>query len=176
MEQKGLIHVYTGDGKGKTTSALGLAMRARGHGLKVCYIYFHKDPKRWGYGEHKILKKIGVDTFCFAQGHPHFCKKTQRDKIRKECLRGLKFIESLYRKKRYDMLILDEINISLRDGFLKKGEILNMMGSKPRGLELVLTGRGAAKEVIKNADLVSRMEKIKHPYDSGVERRIGIEY
>jgi cob(I)alamin adenosyltransferase len=88
----------------------------------------------------------------------------------------LKFIESLYRKKRYDMLILDEINISLRDGFLKKGEILNMMGSKPRGLELVLTGRGAAKEVIKNADLVSRMEKIKHPYDSGVERRIGIEY
>lgn len=176
MIQKGLIHIYTGDGKGKTTAALGLAIRARGHGLKVAYIYFHKDPKRWGYGEHKILEKIGVDTFGFAKRHPHFYKKLNPDKIRKECLKGLKFIKSLYDMKKYNMIILDEINISLRDGFLKKEELLNIMKTKPQSLELVLTGRGAKKEMIGCADLVSKIEKIKHPHDRGIRRRIGIEY
>lgn len=176
MTHKGLIHIYTGDGKGKTTAALGLAIRARGHGLKVAYIYFHKDPKRWDYGEHKILRKIGVDTFGFAKRHPHFYRKLNPDKIRKECLKGLKFIESLYNTKKYNMIILDEINISLRDGFLKKEELLNIMKTKPRGLELVLTGRGAKEEVIRYADLVSKIEKIKHPHDLGIQRRIGIEY
>lgn len=176
MKQKGLIQVYTGNGKGKTTAALGLAVRARGHGLKVAFIHFHKDPKRWGYGEHGILKKIGVDTFGFADKHPHFYKKLNPCEIRKECLKGLKFIESIYNKKKYNMIIIDEINISLRDGFLKKEELLKIMKTKPQNVELILTGRGATKEVIKNADLVSRIEKVKHPYDSGIRRRIGIEY
>jgi len=176
MVKRGLIQVYTGDGKGKTTAALGLAIRARGHGFRVAYIYFHKDPKRWGYGEHKILKRIGVDIFGFAGRHPRFDKKLDLNKVRKECLDGLKFIESLYSKNKYDIIILDEINISARDGFLKKEELLNILNSKPRGLELVLTGRGAKKEVIERADLVSKIEKIKHPYDSGMRRRIGMEY
>lgn len=176
MTQKGLIHIYTGNGKGKTTAALGLAVRARGHGLKVAYVYFHKDSRRWGYGEHKILKKIGVDVFGFAKKHPHFYKKLDPFEVRRECLRGLKFIGSLYAKKKYDMIVLDEINISLRDGFLKDEEVLNMMGRKPGSLELILTGRGAKKEVIRCADLVSEIEKVKHPYDSGVRKRIGIEY
>jgi cob(I)alamin adenosyltransferase len=176
MAKRGLIHVYTGDGKGKTTAALGLAIRARGHGLRVAYIYFHKDPGRWGYGEHRILKRIGVDAFGFATRHPDFCSKLNPEKIRRECLRGLRFIGSLYEKNKYDMIILDEINISLRDGFLKEEELLNIMKTKPRELELVLTGRGAKEEVIECADLVSEIEKIKHPYDSGVRRRPGIEY
>ena len=176
MKQKGLIHIYTGNGKGKTTAALGLALRARGHNLKVAYVYFHKDPKRWGCGEHKILKKIGVDVFGYACGHPRFNKKMNIAKVRKECLEGLKFIESIYEKNKYDMLILDEINISLRDGFLKKRELLNIIKTKPRSLELVLTGRGAIKDTVKKADLVSRIEKVKHPYDSGIRGRIGIEY
>lgn len=176
MTRKGLTHIYTGDGKGKTTAALGLAVRARGHDLRVAYIYFHKDPGKWGYGEHKVLKDIGVDIYGFAKKHPHFCKKPDKDKIRKECLKGLEFIKSVYRKKKYDMLILDEINISLRDGFLRRGELLNIIKTKPRGLELVLTGRGAAKDIIKNADLVSRIEKVKHPYDSGIQGRAGIEF
>jgi cob(I)alamin adenosyltransferase len=176
MVKRGLIQVYTGDGKGKTTAALGLAIRAKGHGLKVAYIYFHKDPKRWGYGEHRILKKIGVDTFGFANRHPHFYKKLNPGKIRKECLKGLKFVESIYKKKKYNIIILDEINISLRDGFLKKEELLHIMKTKPQSLELVLTGRGAIEEVIQKADLVSKVEKVKHPYDSGMRRRIGIEY
>jgi len=176
MTHRGLIHIYTGNGKGKTTAAIGLAVRARGHGLKVAYIHFHKDPERWGYGEHRILKKIGVDTFGFANKHPHFYKKLNLCEIRKECLKGLKFIKSIYSKKKYNIIILDEINISLREGFLKKDELLNIMKTKPQNVELILTGRGATGEVIKNADLVSKIEKVKHPYDSGIQRRIGIEY
>ncbi len=176
MMKKGLIHIYTGNGKGKTTAAIGLAIRAVGHGFKVAYIYFHKDPKRWGYGEHKILKEIGVDIFGFARKHPHFYKKLNPGNVRKECLKGLKVIMSLYAKKKYNMIILDEIIISVRDGFLKKEEVLNMMKTKPYALELVLTGRGAKGGVIRYADLVSKIDKIKHPYDSGVQKRIGIEY
>lgn len=176
MNKKGLIQVYTGDGKGKTTAAVGQAVRARGHNLKVCYIYFHKDPRKWEYGEHKILKKIGVDVVGFAGRHPHFCKNVKANEVCKECLNGLEFVKMTYQKKRYDMLILDEINISVRDGFLSEKEVMDIVCAKPEKLELILTGRGAAKKIIKKADLVSKIEKVKHPYDLGIRRRIGIEY
>jgi cob(I)alamin adenosyltransferase len=176
MTRKGLIHIYTGNGKGKTTAAIGLAIRAVGHGFKVAYVYFHKDPNRWGYGEHKILRKIGVDVSGFARQHPHFYKKLNPNMVRKECLKGLRYIEALYDSNKYDVIILDEIIISLRDGFLDKGEVMKIMKTKPKGLELVLTGRSAKGEVVRCADLVSKTEKIKHPYDSGVQKRIGIEY
>lgn len=176
MKEKGLVQVYTGDGKGKTTAAIGLAARARGHNLKVCYIYFHKDPVKWNSGEHKILKKIGVDMFGFACEYPRFCKDVKKESIVRECSRAIKFIKKLYKEKRYDMLILDEINISVRDGYLSEEDVLGIIRGKPEELELVLTGRGATKKVIGRADLVSRIEKVKHPYDSGVRRKIGIEY
>lgn len=176
MERKGLIQVYTGEGKGKTTAAVGLAIRARGHNLKVCFIYFHKDPQKWGYGEHRILKKVGVDIFGFAKRHSRFDKKVARDKIRNNCLRGLEFIRTLYQKSKYDILILDEINISLRDGLIKERELLEILKIKPKKLELVLTGRGVTKRIIQKADLVSYIKKIKHPYDLGQKSRKGIEY
>ncbi|MBU4310239.1 cob(I)yrinic acid a,c-diamide adenosyltransferase [bacterium] len=176
MKRKGLIQVYTGDGKGKTTVAVGLACRACGHNLKVCYVYFHKDPKIWEYGEHRTLRKLGVDTFGFAKKHPHFFKEIGPDEIRRECLEGLEFIKKVYQENKYDILILDEINISIRDGFLKEEEVLNILDSKPENLELILTGRGATEKIIEKADLVSQIKKIKHPYDFGVKRRKGIEY
>lgn len=176
MGRKGLIQVYTGEGKGKTTAAVGLAVRARAHGLKICYIYFHKDSERWDYGEHRILRKIGIDVFGFAERHPHFYKDLKVNKIRKECLKGLEFIKKIYRENQYDMLILDEINISVRDGFLNEKEVVDIMRAKPEKLELILTGRGATKKIIKEADLVSMVEKVRHPYDLGVRRRKGIEY
>ncbi|MFH1957795.1 MAG: cob(I)yrinic acid a,c-diamide adenosyltransferase [bacterium] len=176
MGRKGLIQIYTGEGKGKTTAAAGLASRARGHNLKVCFIYFHKDPGKWGYGEINTLQKIGVDVFGFAKKHPHFFKNADPDKIRKECLKGLKFIKRIFKEKKYDILILDEINISLRDGFLKEEEILDVLNSKPENLELVLTGRGATEKIIEKADMVSKIKKMKHPFDSGIQRRKGIEY
>ncbi|MBU0693907.1 MAG: cob(I)yrinic acid a,c-diamide adenosyltransferase [Candidatus Omnitrophica bacterium] len=176
MRRKGLIQIYTGDGKGKTTAAVGLAVRARGHGLRVCYVYFYKDPEKWGYSEHIVLKKVGVDVFAFAKSHPSCSKKTNLEDVRKDCLKGLDFIKKMYGQEEYDLLILDEINISVRDGFLKEEEILGILDSKPKSLELILTGRGATKKIIKKADLVSEIKKVKHPFDSGVKRRKGIEY
>jgi len=175
MKKRGLIQVYTGDGKGKTTACVGLAARARGQGMKVCYVYFHKEPARWNYGEHRMLKRIGVDVFGFAERHPHFYKDLKPGEVRRGCLKGLKFIKGAYRRK-YGMLIMDEINIALRDGFLKEKEVIGLLKTKPASLELVLSGRGATKKLIEIADLVSRIENVKHPYDSGVKRRKGIEY
>lgn len=176
MKKRGLIQVYTGDGKGKTTAAVGLACRARGHKLKVCFISFNKDPQKWKYGEHRMLKKLGVDVFGFAKKHPHFYKKIDPNKVRKECLKGIEFIKKTYQKKKYDILILDEINISLRDGFLKEEEVMEILDSKPKDLELILTGRSCSKKIIEKAHLVSEIKKIKHPYDLGTKGRIGIEY
>ena len=174
--KKGLIQIYTGDGKGKTTAVVGLAVRALAGKLKVAYIYFHKNPKRRGYGELKILKKLGVDIFSFASKHPCMDKNLDADKLRRECLQAIEFIKKIYNKKKYDLLILDEIIISVRDGFLKKSEINAILDSKPKGLELVLTGRGATKGIVEKADLVSRISKIKHPYDLKLKAREGIEY
>jgi len=173
--EKGLIEVYTGDGKGKTTAVIGLACRAIGHNLKVCFIYFHKNPERWGYGEFKILEKIGVDIFGFAKEHPHF-DKVEKEKLREECLKGIEFIKKIYKEKKYDVIICDEILISLRDGFLNEEEIIKIMEEKPKNVELVLTGRYITEKIIEKADLVSEIKKIKHPYDKGIKSREGIEF
>jgi len=173
--EKGLIEVYTGDGKGKTTAVIGLACRAIGHNLKVCYIYFHKNPERWGYGEFKILKKIGVDVFGFAKEHPHF-DKVEKEKLREECLKGIEFIKKIYEEKKYDVIICDEILISLRDGFLEEEEIIKIMEEKPENVELVLTGRYITEKIIEKEDLVSEIKKIEHPYDKGIKSRKGIEF
>ncbi len=176
MPRKGLIQIYTGEGKGKTTAAVGLACRACGHNLRVCYISFHKQPKRCKYGEHRVLEKLGAKIYGFAQKHPHFHKGVDKENIRRQCLKGLEFIKAIYQKNEYDILILDEILIALRDGFLKEEEVLEILDSKPWCLELILTGRGASEKVIEKADLVSEIKKIKHPYNSGIQGRRGIEY
>jgi len=174
--KKGLVEVYTGEGKGKTTAVIGLICRARGHNLDVCYIYFHKNPEKWGYGEFKILKKIGVDIYGFAKEHPHFDKNINKEKIRESCLKGLEFIKKIYKEKKYDIIVCDEILISLRDKFLKEEEILEIISKKPKDIELILTGRGATKKIIGKADIVSEIKKIKHPFDKKIKSRIGIEF
>lgn len=174
--KKGLVQIYTGEGKGKTTAAVGLACRARGHNFKVCYIYFHKSAGNRNYGEHKILKKMGVDVFGFARQCPRFRKNAIPAEIRGECLEGVKFIKKIYEENNYDILILDEINISCREGFLKAPEILDIIKSRPGNMELILTGRGASKKILENADLVSEIKNVKHPYKKGIKSRKGIEY
>jgi cob(I)alamin adenosyltransferase len=176
MKGKGLIQIYTGDGKGKTTAAIGLTIRAIGQGLKVCYIYFHKNPDKWGYAEYKILKKLGVDVFGFAKEHPFCDRKVKLEDIRKECLKGLEFIKEIFQKNKYDILILDEINISLRDGFLKEEEVLEILKLRPKNLEIVLTGRNAPSKIMEVGDLISEIKEIKHPYKLGIKGRKGIEY
>ena len=174
--RKGLIQIYTGDGKGKTTASVGLAVRARGHGFKVCMVRFFKDSRRFASGEDKILKKIGVKVHYFACEHPHFYKKINLDKLKQQCCEAADFIKNEFKKNKLDILILDEINICLRDKFLKEKEILSLLKKKPKRLEVVLTGRSAPKALLKRADLVSYVKNIKHPFDKGIRQRKGIEY
>ncbi len=122
------------------------------------------------------MQKLGVKTFYFAGKHPHFCTDLNFDEVRCECLRGLEFIRGLFADGTWDMLILDEINIALRDGFLAEEEILSLLELKPDKLEVILTGRGAIEGLIERADLVSEVREIKHPYDQGIIGREGIEY
>jgi len=176
MKEKGLIQVYTGDGKGKSTAAVGQAVRAAGHGFKIGFVSFFKDPEVFGYGEYESLQKLGVKTFIFARKHPHFYKELNLDEVREECLNGVELIKELFQDQSWDMLVLDEINITVRDGFLKEGEVLSLLDAKPEKLELILTGRGATEKVLEKADLVSEIKVVKHPYEQGIESREGIEY
>ena len=176
MKDKGLIQVYTGDGKGKSTAAIGQAVRARGHGLKVGFVSFFKDPQVFGYGEFASLEKLGIKTFIFAPKHPHFYHDLDLNQVRQECRHALQFVEGLFQDTSWDMLVLDEINIALRDGFLTEEEILSLLAKKPERLELVLTGRGASAKIIEKADLVSEIREVKHPHSQGIKSRQGIEY
>ncbi len=174
--KKGLIQIYTGPGKGKSTAAIGQAVRAAGHGLKVGLVTFFKDPEAFGYGEYKSLEKLGIKSFLFAKKHPHFYKELNPNDVRQECSRGLEFISKLFRDPSWDMLVLDEINIAVRDGFLHEEEVLSLLEAKPEKLELVLTGRGITEKVMEKADLVSEVREVKHPYSRGIKSRKGIEY
>jgi len=176
MKEKGLIQVYTGDGKGKSTAAIGQAVRAAGHGFKVGWVSFFKDPEAFGYGEHKSLEKLGIKTFLFARKHPHFYKELNPDDVCQECSKGLEFIKELLHDPSWDMLVLDEINIALRDGFLTEAEVLSLLEAKPEKLELVLTGRGITERIMERADLVSEVREMKHPYSRGIKARKGVEY
>ena len=176
MKKKGLTQVYTGAGKGKSTAAIGQAARAAGHGLKVGFVSFFKDPEAFGYGEYKSLEKLGIKTFLFARKHPHFYKELNPDDVCRECSKGVEFIKDLFRDPSWDMLILDEMNIAVRDGFLKEEDVLALLDAKPEKLELVLTGRGVTEKIIEKADLVSEVREVKHPYSQGTKSRKGIEY
>ncbi|MFH1797797.1 MAG: cob(I)yrinic acid a,c-diamide adenosyltransferase [Candidatus Omnitrophota bacterium] len=173
MKKTGLIQIYTGDGKGKTTAAVGLACRARGQGFRVCYISFCKTGHN---GETDILKQIGVDVFGFGKKGSCLHKNVNKDEVGKDCLKALKLVEELYKQYRYDLMILDEINVCIGKGFLKENEVLEIMRRKPEEMELVLTGRGCPKKIIEKADLASEVRKIKHPYDMGIKKREGIEF
>lgn len=174
--KKGLIHVYTGDGKGKTTSAVGQAIRALGHGLKVGMIFFHKNFEKWGYGEINILEDLGVKIKECAGEHPQFSKEVSEENLRKQCLEGLEYIREIFRARKLDLLILDEIILSVRDGFIKESELLDLLEEKPEGMELILTGREASEDLMEKADYVTENKEVKHPFNEGMEGREGIEY
>ena len=173
---RGLIHIYTGEGKGKTTAAVGLATRALGQGLSVCYASFHKRPEKYGYCEIQSLKKLGATILILAKGHPHMDTSLNVDIIKEDVIEGLKIINELIAKQTCDMLIMDEIIISVRDNYLDEAKLIDFMQKKPKDMELVLTGRGATDSMIDLSHYVTRMDKIKHPYDTGIASRKGIEY
>ena len=176
MEKRGLVHIYTGDGKGKTTSAVGLATRALGRGLKVCYVSFHKRPEKYGYSEMEILRKAGALILNRAKGHPKLDKSIDVVQNSKEVKEAIEEISELIVDQKFDLLILDEIVISVRDKYISEDRILKFIEDKPVSMELVITGRGATIDLIEVADYVSNITKIKHPFDKGILSREGIEY
>lgn len=176
MNDLGLIHVYTGDGKGKTSSAVGLATRALGSGFRVCYCSFHKRPEKYGYTEIESLGRLGADISVFAKGHPHLDRSINENEIRREVAEAITYLRNLLKEKPVDLLILDEILISVRDRYLDEAVLLDFIKNKPPHTELVLTGRGATEKVMELADYVTFCRKLKHPYDNGITSRRGIEY
>ena len=168
----GLIQIYTGDGKGKTTAALGLAMRAAGHDFKIAIIQF---MKIWNYGEIKSLRRLGIDLFRY--GTREFVDPKNPSPIDfDQARRALSKAEELMRKGDYDVLILDEINVAVDFNLIALKRVVDLLDKKPHNLELVLTGRNCPQELIERADLVAVIDEIKHPYKKGVEARKGIEF
>jgi cob(I)alamin adenosyltransferase len=173
MEQ-GMVQVYTGDGKGKTTAALGLALRASGKGLKVFMIQFLKGRH---YGELESCKRLS-DRFRIVQsGLDSFVKKGEPSREDLELAhRGLEIAREAIMSGEYDIVILDEVSVAVLLGVLTTEEVLPLIDDRPDGVEIVLTGRGAPPEFLKRADLITEMTCARHYYDRGVEMREGIEY
>jgi len=171
---KGLIQIYTGNGKGKSTAAYGLALRASGRGLKTIIIQFLKCGNC--YGEHFAFEKIeNIDIKSF--GKPEFVNFKNPSKGDIELANeALEFSEKTLNESKYDLVILDEINVALHFKLIQLERIINLLKSKPENVELILTGRSAPKEIIEIADLVSEIVEIKHPYQKGINAREGIEY
>jgi len=168
--KKGYVQVYTGNGKGKTTAAIGLSVRAAGAGLKVSFIQFVKGQYT---SEIKSFEKLGVEFY--QGGRQEFIIGSPK----KEDIEAAENTLELARKKvvsgEYDVVILDEVNVAIYLGLVKEEEILKLIKEKSPSTELVLTGRYATDNVMKVADLVTEMKEIKHYFNAGVQERIGIE-
>jgi len=172
--EKGLIQVYTGNGKGKTSAAFGLALRAVGRGLKVFIIQFIKGG--FDYGELYVVNKLPNLTLkAFGRGKFVTEKPASREDV-KLAEEAFALAEKVVKSGEYDIVILDEINVALKLELIKTQKVLKLVKNKPKHVELVLTGRYAPKEIIEAADLVTEMEEVKHPFNSGYEARKGIEY
>lgn len=180
MLEKGLVQIYTGDGKGKTTAAFGLALRAAGQGNKVLIYQFLK-PASIDTGELFSLKLGAVRIRAEALDiewdmAKSFDDKEQVAQAKTAISKALDRLAQTAEKRFYDVLILDEIVFCLSKGLARLEDIRNIIDKKDPAVEIVLTGRGATKELIAMADLVTEMKNIKHPFDKGLSARRGIEF
>ena len=171
--EQGYVQVYTGDGKGKTTAALGLAMRAVGHGLVVCMFQFIKGGGR--YGEHLAAEKLAPLLTIIQSGRPGWVNTKDITEDRRIAQEAFSRARELLTSGEFDLFICDEINGAVAFGLIDIEQVLELISSKPKKTELVLTGRNADKRLIEVADLVTEMCEIKHYYTAGVPARIGIE-
>jgi cob(I)alamin adenosyltransferase len=169
---KGYIQVYTGNGKGKTTAALGLALRAAGAGYKIFIGQFIKKKR---CSEHKMLERLQDLITVRQYGEGLILKPRAIQADMKAARVGLHEIREIILSKDYDMVILDEVNVAVHYNLISVDDLLDLMTIKPKSLELVITGRYAKEEVIQRADLVTEMKEIKHYKKKGVKARVGIE-
>lgn len=170
---KGYTQIYTGRGKGKTTAAIGLCVRAAGAGLRV---FFGQFIKMGDYSEIKMLKERFSEFVTLEQFGGHgFINGKPNDEHRRAAASGLMRIKSVMESGNYDVIILEEINVAVSMDLVKVEGILELIARKPDNVELVLTGRGADHRLIEAADLVTEMKEIKHYFKRGVKARVGIE-
>jgi len=179
MKKNGLVLVHTGEGKGKTTAAIGLAVRAWGDGFRILILQFIKGS--WKYGELAALKALAeIDgRIEIRPSGIGFTRKATAEEMtthRKKAQAALQEAASEMTSGQWDMIVLDEINYALKFGLLEEQEVLELLSQKPTDLHLVLTGRDALPAVIDRADLVTEMRLIKHPFQKGIRAQKGIEF
>lgn len=171
---RGLVQIFTGDGRGKTSAALGTVMRASGYGLKICVVFFMKGKYR--LGEYKVLSELAnVDWAVFGRDSLLGLEDIMvedRELGRKALMAARRAVES----GQYDLVVMDEINTAIAWKIVVLESVLKLIKDKPDNVELILTGRYAVPQLVAAADLVTEMVNIKHPYDKGIEARKGIDY
>ncbi len=177
METQGLILVHTGDGKGKTTAGLGLALRAWGSGLRVLILQFIKGG--WKYGELEAIERLGqldgrIEIRPLGLGLMR--SDEDREKHIRAAAKALQESERMMVSGQYDLIIFDEINYAVKFGLISLDDVLALLDKKPEKLHVLLTGRDARPELIERADLVTEMKLVKHPYQQGIKAQQGIEF
>ena len=177
MSEKGLVIVYTGNGKGKTTAALGMALRAIGYDHKVCMLQFIKGS--WHYGEMDSSKKLEPNFELIAVGKGFvgiLDDNSPREEHEKYAAEAVRICREKIFSDKYDVIILDEVNYAITLGLIDVQEIIKIIKEKPSELDLVLTGRDVKEEIVELADLVTEMKEIKHPFKSGIKAKKGIDF
>ncbi|MGB0723898.1 MAG: cob(I)yrinic acid a,c-diamide adenosyltransferase [Nitrosopumilus sp.] len=177
MSKNGLTIVYTGKGKGKTTAALGIALRATGYKKKICMIQFIKGS--WHYGEMESSKLLEPEFEMVAIGKGFvgiIDDKSPKEDHQKVAKEAIKISNEKIQSGKYDIIILDEINYAVNLNLISLEDVLELIKSKPENVDLVLTGNYAKEEVIEAADLVTEMREIKHPFQKGIKAKEGIDF
>jgi cob(I)alamin adenosyltransferase len=173
-DERGLIIVHTGKGKGKTTAAMGMAMRCVGHGMKVGIVQFVKGV--WETGERRVLAAFPELCVMQAMGEGFTWDTQDLQRDRAAARRAFDAAKAMIADSSFRMVILDEMNIVLRYGYLPLDEVLQTLREKPRDVHIVVTGRNAKEELIEIADLVTEMTLVKHPFRGGVKAQAGVEF
>ena len=177
MTKKGLVIVYTGKGKGKTTAALGMALRAIGYDYKVCMIQFIKGS--WHYGEMTSSKRLEPEFELTAVGKGFVGIMDDKSPIedhKKIADEALAIAREKISSERYEIVILDEINYAVKLGLVMLDDVINLVRQRPESVSIVLTGNHAKDQIIEMADLVTEMREVKHPFQSGVRAKKGIDF
>jgi cob(I)alamin adenosyltransferase len=177
MDKDSLVIVYTGKGKGKTTAALGMALRAVGHKQKICLIQFIKGS--WHYGELDSLERLTPELELVVTGKGFvgiIDDKSPKEEHKKVANEAIQLSKEKIQSGKYDLVILDEVNYAVNLGLIDIKQVIDLVKSRPKNVSIVLTGNHAMPELIEIADLVTEMKEIKHPFQSGVKAKKGIDF
>jgi cob(I)alamin adenosyltransferase len=174
QEERGLLIVYTGAGKGKTTAALGMALRCTGHGMKVAVVQFIKGAI--DTAEERALKSFGDRVVFLRMGEGYTWETQDRERDTAFAQAAWRKAGEFLRDPSYAMVILDEFNIALQHGYVSLPDVLPVLSQRPSMQHVVITGRGAPQELMEQADLVTEMKQVKHPFRKGIKAQPGVEF